>query len=304
MPKPAQVIPETLRPFCFHGLQLDWSDGREATCDCPSCGRGERKFGVSIETGEYKCFGGGCDFGEGGGSVKFIRWLWGESDRQTTNAEIDAMAADRRLQYPETLSQWGACVSTLSGAWLLPGYNPDGALVQLYKRIRMPDRWELRPTPGMGGHAVHGLPLFSGRCDTVYLCEGPWDAMALWEQLRTAKAVDGRLEFTGNVEASLLGPADSSVLAVPNCGAVGEPLKRFLPLLTGRRVVLCFDSDHPTQNEGRAMDGAGYAATKRAAAMLADVSRETCWLRWGEPGYDAGRPSGYDLRDLVTQETA
>jgi hypothetical protein len=293
VPAIASQIPPTLRPFAFHGLRLDYSDGVKAKCDCPSCGREGGKFDISLESGEYKCFS--CDFH--GGSTTFMRWLWEQSDKRT-NGESVEFAADRGLLNWETLTMWGCAVSILSGAWLIPGYNPEGSLTQLYKRIKFPDRWELRPTPDVGGHAMHGLPLLNRDCDTIYLAEGPWDAMALWEALRMAKPGDGGLEHTGNPGASLLGNA--SVLAVPNCGAVGEPMRRFLPLFQGKRVVLCFDNDHPRQNGDQVVDGAGWSATKRAAMMLAGVAREVWFVRWTEGGADLTRPDGWDVRDALT----
>lgn len=303
IPAPVQEIPKTLKPFTFHGLPLNWQGKEEATCDCPSCGRGDARFSVNTATGLYKCFG--CDFR--GGSTTFLRWLWAESDKATRSEDYDSFAADRKLQYPDTLMHWGCCRSLLTGAWLVPGFNPEGELTQLYKRIPTADRWELRPTPEAGGHALSGVQLFSKSCDTVYLTEGPWDGMVLWELLRTHKIVDNHLEFTGNSEASLLAPDAASVLSVANCGAVGDPFARFLPLLSGKRVVLCFDNDHPRDNNGSLVDGAAFGATKRAAAMLTGVAREVCWLRWGDVlshGADLSKPDGYDVKDLLTREAA
>lgn len=299
MPKVQATVPDTLRPFTFSGLALDWEGKEEAACDCPSCGRGGGKFGINVATGRYKCFA--CDFH--GGSTTFLRWLWQESDRATTSSDYDEFAADRKLMYPETLSYWGICKSVLSGRWLVPAYNAEGALTQLYKRIPAGDRWELRPTPTIG-HALHGVPLLDPQCSTVYVCEGPWDAMVLWEQMRTAKVVDSHLEYTGNPDASLLGPGEGSVLAVPNCGAVGEPLARHLPLFAGRRVVLMFDNDHPKVHHDAYQDGAGYGATKRLAAMLQGVAREVAWVKWGEVlqnGANLELADGYDVKDAVTK---
>ena len=287
-------IPEALRPYHFHGIRFDKEERGESFADCPACGRGGKKFSVKSDTGEYKCFV--CGFA-GGGSTMFLRWLWEESDRRT-NGESKVYAAERGLLYEETLTYWGFCVSVISGSWLVPGYSPDGGLVQLYRRIKAEERWEFRPTPDVGGHAIHGLPLFNDESDTVFICEKPSDAMALWEMLRTTKQGAGGLEFTGNPGGSLL--SQCSVLAVANCGAVGESFTRYMPRVKGKRVVLCFDNDHPRDNAGTIVDGAGFGATKRAIAMLYGMAREICWLKWADVGWDANRPSGYDVRDLLT----
>lgn len=304
MPKLAPNIPDQLRAYVFHGLRLGPPDGRgQCSADCPACG--SSKFSVHVDTGMFSCYSAGCphfvEGGGGGGSTKFIRWLWEESDRRMSGGGYDEFAADRGLLNWETLSWWGACQSLISGEWLFPAHNPEGALTQLYKRVWAGDRWELRPTPfrkadPSHGHALHGVPLLHANADTVYLCEGPGDAMILWESLRMARAEQGALEFTGNPDAGML--AHSSVLAVPNCGAVGEPLRRYLELFRGRQVVLCFDNDHAKGDQ----DGAGWAATKRASGLLADVAREVAWVNWGggtSVGYNSSLPNGYDVRDAL-----
>lgn len=304
MPKVIAEIPEPLRPFVFHGLHLASPDNRgQCTGECPACG--SSKFAVDVDTGLCSCYSAGCAFfvdggQHAGGSTKFLRWLWEVSDRATTR--YDDFAADRRLLFPETLSMWGACQSVISGAWLFPAYNPDGALTQLYKRIwvRADGRWEMRPTPfpegdPSRGHAMHGVPLLNTDADTIYLCEGPGDAMALWEALRVARVEGGGLERTSDPRHSL--GATASVLAVANCGAVGEGFRRYLPLFAGKRVVLCFDNDHPKGEQ----DGAGWAACKRAAAMLAGVAREVAHVRWGDGGYDPALKDGWDTKDELTQ---
>ena len=298
MPKIVQTTPDTLRAYVFHGMSLDWEGRDEAVSDCPSCGRSDGKFTIRVSDGEFNCFI--CGFR--GGHNRFIQWLWTESSK-VCHPDSRAFADDRGLLYVDTLDHWGCCVSLLSGAWLIPGHNADGAVNQLYKRIWATDRWELRPTPEVGGHSVHGVQLLDKKSETVFLTEGPWDAMVLWESLRMAKRTERGLEFTANSAASLL--AHASVLAVSNCGAVGEPMRRYLELFRGKRVVLCFDNDHPKQLEnGSLIDGAGLAATKRAAGILSEVAKEVLWLRWSADGCDLTKLDGFDIRDVLTKEPA
>lgn len=283
MPRAASAIPEVLQPFAFHGISFTQQDSRgECHADhCPACGGS--KFSVNIDSGLYSCYSSGCAFfveggGEAGGSTKFLRWLHEVSNAATT--QYDDYAADRGLLFPETLMYWGACQSVLTGEWLFPAHNPDIALTQVYKRIKTPDRWEWRPTPKTGGHAMH-LQCYDGSAESIWVCEGPGDAMALWESLRIAKPGDRQFEFTGNPSASLLD--NGCVIAVPNCGAVGEPMRRYLPLFAGKRVILCFDHDT-----------AGRDATKRAAGMLGGVARELLYIKWPENSKD-----GWDVRDAL-----
>lgn len=289
MPTPTPDIPPTLNPYLFHGLTFDRIEGNEAWTECPSCQRADRKFSVNTESGEYKCFT--CDFH--GGHYTFLRWLFEESDKVTTARVAESFQKDRGLLEIETLTYWSCAISILSRAWIIAAYNQEGALVQLYKRIKTPDKWELRPTKDAGGHAMHGIPLFNHQCSTVYVCEGPWDAMALWEALRMARSTEYGLEHTNNPQTSLL--STSSVLAVANCGAVGESLKKYAPFFQGRRVVLCFDNDHNREIDGRVIEGAGLGASKRLATMLQGVASEVWWLNWQQ------RPDGWDVRDTLVK---
>lgn len=168
-------------------------------------------------------------------------------------------------------------------------------------------------------------------CTTVSgNCEGPWDAMALWELLRCARrADDGGVEFTGDPDASLA--ASANVLAIPGCGAVGEPFRRWAGTFAGKRLFLLFDSDHPKvvckKCRGKPYSTVEHAACPRcggretagkavvaglerglmpAVAILgalpaADQPSEVHHLHWGDAGYDPELPSGYDVRDLLTK---
>jgi hypothetical protein len=231
-------IPEQLRPYLFHGCDLEVR-GAQAVGECPFCGKS--KFTVALDTGLAHCWT--CTInpdGEKGGvnHLSFLRCLWKLSDEQTT--DYAAFAAERGLADEMTLSHWGVCQSAFDGSWLVPGHDAEGRLCQLYKRIKVKDKWEMRPTPGLP-HALIGVPLYDPKRSTVYLHESWGNALAFWEAARGAKDTPEGLAVTGNESASLL--ADASVLAVANCGAVGESLKRYLPLFAGKRVVLMFDSD-------------------------------------------------------------
>jgi hypothetical protein len=301
MPTISRDVPETLRPYGAHGLDLQYRDSdKEALADCPYCGR-ENKFSVNIETGQYRCVV--CD--ESGNAYIFLRKLWDISRQGTSDEEYEALAESRGLLDPETPKHWGCCKSVITGDWLVPGYGPSGEICQLYRYIKSTarDRMLLLPTPMMG-HQLFGVDLKVVKGMTVWLTEGPWDGMALWELLQRTKEVDGRLSITGSPEHSLL--ANSCVLSVAGCGAMGDPFAKYLPLFAECNVRLCFDNDHPHKNPktGELEDPAGYMATKRAVGLLgcAKTPPECIeWVRWGASdgweGVDLSLPGGYDLRE-------
>lgn len=294
MPKVETEVPEKLRPFLFHGIDLSW-DSRKATGDCPWCGR-EGKFCVyDLAEGLWRCYVCG-EAGKdkvSGNIYTFLSKLWGVADKATT--DYAQLAEDRGL-HPDTLVHWELARSPLTDEWLVPGHNAKGVLCQLYKYTQGKNRSLLLPTPGLG-HQLHGMPLFRKDASVVYLCEGPWDAMALWEALSQCKLTDEGLATTANPERSLL--AEANVLAVPGCSTF---LEGWLPLFEGRSVVLMYDNDHPRVNPstGKPTAPAGWNGMRRAAGLLAGVACGVQILRWSSDGdHDPDLPSGYDVRDAL-----
>ena len=308
--------PESLKPYTFHGVDLQWRDrDTHAKGECPFCGR-EGKFMVDLSSGLWRCLVCAEGTSRGGGNpIVFLRLFhelcWSD------NGDYLALAKDRRVDV-STLMKWGVCRSSLTDDWMVPGYNEAGALMTLYVR----KQGTLYPTPTMG-HAVFGGNLYDGSKPIVDVAEGPWDGMALWESLRSSKRLsNGSLALTGSEASSLL--ADRSVVAIPGLGSIGSPLKKWLGFFKGKTVNLWFDSDHPKRTcpnghssystarfnrgcpecgdaTGREIMPAGYAGVQRAGAILKDVAKEINYCQWGEDGYAIDKPSGHDLRDELSQ---
>lgn len=305
MPKVQEKVPEHLRPYIFHGVDLTYSDrSSQATAECPFCGR-EGKFSANVQTGVWRCLV--CNEGEekgkttkGGNAYTFIRKLFDLSYAKTPVEAYETLAKDRRLLEAATLVMWNVSKSSLTGEWMVPGYGPDGRLNQLYKYVRVGEKMCLLPTPTLH-HQIHGMNLYDPVKPDIMVCEGPWDGMAAWEVMSQAKrGDDGRLSVTASEGSSSL-TAACNIIAVPGCEVFNEA---WLPLLTGKRVRLMYDSDHPREHGGRTIPPAGWGGVQRIASILhsangqAPVSVE--YLRWGEGGYDPSLPSGYDVRDHLS----
>lgn len=287
-----------VKPYVFHGVNLEESPGnKHATGDCPFCGR-EGKFSVVVETGLWRCLVCGEGSEKGGGNIyTFIRVLHSKSAEGTK--DYSDLRKSRKLLFDETLQKWGVVKSIIDGAWLVPGYNPEGKLSQLYRYVldRESGKHRLLATPEMA-HGIHGVNLYESRKGEIYLTEGPWDAMALWEVLRKAKPGETGLGLTG-AEASSLS-SNINVLAVPGCNVFQDG---WASLFEGSCVTLLFDSDHPKTLNGKEQDAVGYAGMKRVSARLGTAEsrpEEVRYVNWGEKGYDPTLPSGYDLRDHIS----
>ena len=301
------TTPKKLRPYVFHGVDLDWGGGRggndHALADCPFCGK-ERKFSVNVETGLWRCYvcGKGTDRG-GGNEYTFLRELHGASVDATRPEDYAGLARDRKLLYPETLVSWGVCRSAITGDWMVPGYNAEGKLTQLYKYVRGDGgRMVLKGTWEMN-QGLFGVDLWDGNKAETHYCEGPWDGMAYWEVLRGTKLLEGKYSPTSSEVASLL--SDINVLAVPGCNSFPEAWTK---LAGGKRVRLLYDNDHAREyppGSGK-VSRPGYDGMRRATAIFSraeETPLEVQYLRWGGEGgegFDPALPSGYDVRDSLT----
>lgn len=284
--------PDNLGPYLFHGVDLTWRDGdKNAVGDCPFCGK-EGKFGVEIETSKYQCWGG-CT----GNAQSFVRNLWELFD--TGTKDYNPLAVNRKLLYPETLLHWQVVFSHLVNEWLVPGYGLEGKMDQLYRYTTLAKGKRLLPTPTLG-HKMFGVNLYDKDKPKVYLCEGPWDAMALWEILKNAKQTTEGLQQTASYEMSLL--AESSVLAVPGCNVFFESWSQWF---AGKDVFICFDNDHPKKHPKteKIIEPVGLCGTKRVTGILsasATPPKSISYLQWGKDGVDLELLSGTDVRDVLT----
>lgn len=293
-------LPEGLVPYGFYKLHLSHrGSDKEAKADCPFCGH-EQRFTINVSTGQWRCLrcNSGSENGKsvkGGNALSFIKSLHELGISQTKDFSD---LRDRGVS-SETLQAWEVCKSPISGEWLVPGYNIEGKLCQLYRYAKMGSKRRLiaGPKPAFNLQ-LFGINLWDKSKEIVYVCEGPWDAMILYELLRQTKQTEGGLAPTGVIKSSLYD--EVNIIAVPGCNIFFE---RWLPLLSGKRVVLLFDNDHPKKNEvtGQMIPPAAFEGVKRISEILSASPSPPVtisYLAWGPDGFDPSLPSGTDLRDL------
>lgn len=300
MPKTPVVkedkTPKNLRPFVDHGVDFKSDDGAEAVGTCPFCGK--EKFYVSVETGVWSCKV--CQTGNrkgGGNHYTFIRELHAIS--KCLGPDAVKLASNRKLLLPSTLEKWGAVVSASTGEWLLPAWNHEHKLNQLYRYVKTSKKMMLYPTSEMGC-GIFGLNQFDKNKSEVWIFE-TWNALAAQEVINGVKD-DGADGWTPTANQALSIGADVNVVAIPGAGVFQES---WVPLFQGKRVTIFFDSDHPKENNGRQVGCAGYNGTRRTAGMLSRPdgtgAESVHWLQWGPDGYDPDKASGWDVRDALTQ---
>ncbi len=293
MPK-VDTTPDGLKPYTFHGLDLAAGKrSKEVLGDCPLCGA-ESKFSVDQETSKWRCFV--C--GEKGNQYTFLKELHKictEQDTEELEEAYGVLANSRGLEI-ETLKAWGLTRSILTGEWLIPGYNTKGEVTQLYRYVKMRGgKFKLLATPTMH-HQIHGVNLFEPKKKAVYICEGPWDAMALWEKLKTTREVKGRFVPAKSSLSCLLNGAN--VLAVPGCSTFHDS---WCDVFLKKKVYIVYDNDHPRKHPKtkKEIPPAAYSGAERVSGILSKKPAEINFLKWGAKGYDPDLPDGTDIRDYL-----
>jgi len=296
MPKPVkklveqstekQGVNQELRPYKFHGLDVDVENlNGEEVVDCPWCGR-EGKFSIQAQTGLWKCFV--CL--ETGNATTFIRKLW--EDSPCPVKEIKEFCVERGYVSTKTAISWGLKKSFLTGDWIVPGYGVGQVINQVYRYIKFPDGKKLLPTPTLG-HQLFGLGTFKQSREVTFICEGPWDGIALEEGL----SVMGK-HFP---ESSEISYANSNVIAVPG---IGTFFATWGKLVEGKTVIVAYDSDHPRTHPktNTPITPAGLEGVRRVVATLWSNPKKPenlRYIRWGPEGYHPDLPSGTDARDFL-----
>ena len=266
--------PKALRPYIFHGVDIEWYDDEDnAIGECPFCGK-DNRFGINKETGQYQCFVCGAI----GNVYTFLQWLWKESLKETRDYED--LRVDRSLLFASTLKKWGVCQSLLLDEWLVPAFNENKKLTQIYKYARMENGMRLLATPTLN-HQLFGAQLFNYKKPSVYICEGPWDAMSLWEVMQNSSH-----NQTANV------------IAVPGCNVWKD---RWNSLVVGKTVSILFDNDHPRKHpkSNNIIAPTGYVSMQRTGQIISKAANNVFGLEWGEDGYNPDLASGYDVRDYL-----
>ncbi len=305
MPRAPKDVPDSLRPYISNGVELEWGNhDKEAKSNCPFCGRDE-KFSVNIDSGQFRCLVCAEGTTKGGGNAyTFIRHLHAESMRTTQLEQYVDLVNNRKFLSADSLRAWGCCRSLTTGNWIMPGYGPTGEVCQLYSYVRTNGRMLMMPTATLG-HQMFGLTL--PLADTVWITEGPWDGVALWEIMGLTGFTTEGLAPSSNGNSLL---HSTSIISVSSTGAVGDPFLKYVPMLAGKTVNLCFHNDHPVKNEktGELCDPSGWSATKRIL-MLLDCDtppKKINFIKWGSndlgwEGVNLDLKHGYDVRDILTE---
>ncbi|MBW1779359.1 MAG: toprim domain-containing protein [Deltaproteobacteria bacterium] len=231
--------------FRQHNVYLEPAGSGHARGDCPFCGKAD-KFYLNTKTGQWDC----KKCGESGNVKTFFekRAIINAENLQGTIAK--KLAKSRGLKV-KTLRAWR--VGWDGESYTIP-VDFCGKTYDL-RRYRIG-----RKMLGSTGGNVSLIGIDDPDTDVVFIAEGEWDGMALWECLQE-------------------NGAHGSVVVVP--GANTFP-KHALPYFQKKRVFCCLDHD----------DG-GERGSVRIQNMLKGIAKDLKFVHWPERF-----PDGYDVRDL------
>ncbi len=259
-------VPHALRAIADLGFDFseDRLAGKEAYADCVFCGAKNKCYG-NMDTGLWSC----KVCGLGGNTLTFIREWYNKYQKEngTHKTAWKLLANDRQIA-PDALLAAGLVYD--GNKYYIPSFNTQNQVVNLAA-------YEI-PKPGAKKNNVimlsgleaplWGLEVLPGGgagIETVYLCEGYFDSIAL----RTLIDEEG-------VEAVVLG--------VPGCGTWKAAWTEYV---TDKNLIVCYDND--------------TAAVKGKARVYQNVRYKTKTFRHID--WPVGLPDGYDIRDFVTSES-
>ena len=298
----AREIPPELKAFDFHGVELTWtSSSKEATGDCPFCSK-EGHFYVNKDTGQFNCHV--CD--ENGNARSFLTKLIEYSLRMTTIADLEPLSELRDIPV-DVLKDFNVCRSIIDDCILIPAYNSKKKIANIYRCFLDHEaKWKAYPTAGCKVHPI-GIHLLQKKQVTRWICEGPWDGMALYGVFKSLELRGDRLVRTTNSKKSLL--ANHGVIAVPGSGSFDPS---WFEYLDGLQTHLVYDNDHPRKNPKTGkITQPGWDGMQRVAKLAGENGQHPSslyQLRWGNStkwkrsGYDETLDNGYDIRDLIADQ--
>lgn len=304
---------DIINVFRAHGINPNPSTNGQASTDCPFCGR-EEKFYINRVSGLFDCKVCGVK----GNPIEFLRLLYQVSLDGTTEEQYQELARERKYLGTNELKELGFAFNPNRDEWIVPGFFQENSRGGNKFQIKQLYHWtdykskdgkkHLQATPTFS-HCLYGVREFDDSKPDIWCCEGPWDYLALKEILSITKLNDSfEYEQTGNIESSLY--SNINLLAIPSTTVLNE---QWLYLLSGKRVFLLLDNDHPkniTDINGKVTrhEPPAWSAYQRIVRKIIDTGvrpQEIKFLYWGkdrkEVNHNPSLKAGYDVRDLLSE---
>ncbi len=243
----------SLKAFEQHGFISQGETGDQAYGICPFCkdGRNENHFYVNRETKQWDC----KSCGRSGGFQTFLKEMVKYCQGIFSKDRALELSKERGLKV-ETLKEAGVGYNPRTKRYIIPVLAIDGSIwdIRIFSNKRLISTQSCKA-------GLFGWENMKG--DTIWLCEGEWDAMVMREILKEKKI-------------------NQTVLSTSAGTFKGE----WVSLFRDKAVFVIYDNDEPGQQ--------GAIKVFNALNAVADSLK---FLNWGSK-----HPSGFDLRDFYKLE--
>lgn len=204
------------RKFFYHfGVSLTKKGSQlQGDCPFPDCPNPTEHFFVAASSGQYDC----KVCGKAGNSYTFLNQL----HDAINPTDLGWLVGNRGLK-SETLFHFGVGRSPVQeDRWLLPCWNEKGKITNLYQAgVYKPDgKLEVRSSPDPCKQQLYLAHTITKAVQTVFICEGHWDALAIMEMLSHLRFKSDQQSLKLKASPIFL-PEKNSVLKVTT--AVGLP---------------------------------------------------------------------------------
>ncbi|VTS01592.1 -like protein : Uncharacterized protein OS=Nitrolancea hollandica Lb GN=NITHO_3110008 PE=4 SV=1: Toprim_2: AAA_25 [Gemmata massiliana] len=237
----------------------------EAVADaCPWCSK--NKFYLNVRSGQYHC----KHCSEKGNATTFLTWVHARYLEATTDDHYRTLKQKRGIAL-QPLKRHGLAYDPDNDRWLIPFKSAAGSVVNIQRyypnRGEKPDKFNLPGLPTV----LYGLDRLSDDKERiVFLCEGPFDAIALDAHIGTKRA-------------------KYDIVATP-----GTLQEKWVEHFRGRKVRALYDNDK-----------GGDQHRERVRKLLGEsgIAAELRILKWPAELRIGARsvpvPPGCDINDLV-----
>lgn len=255
MPIKKRADGDNLKAFRNHGFKQNLRLGTETQVvgNCVFCGKDDH-FYINRESKQWDC----KRCGRAGGFQMFLKQLAECNKLSEGDGRLKELSAQRGIS-EDTLLAFDLGFNPYTNEYSFPiWYNEAGELSIYNLRRYDMETGGLRSTAGCN-NGILNWDVAAGY-DTLWLCEGEWDAMAMAEIL-FAKERD----------------SEELALGMPGAGLFKPD---WISLFNGKKVNVVYDADDP-----------GRAGAKKCYKLLKRVASRLRFVHWGEVR------DGYDVRD-------
>jgi len=237
-----------IEAFYQHGFTKTGSITGHIVGDCPFCG--EPKMFINEKSHNWDC----KKCMREGGFIGFLEQISKHCQDNFRGNVAVALRKKRGLRL-STFREFGVGYNEVTGKYTLPINNVLSGRLQ---DLRMYSNKLLSTKTCKVG--MLGWDKLVEDSDVIWLCEGEWDGMAMWEIL---SLIDEK----------------ATVLAVPGSGTLKT---EWLSLFQNKQVRVVYDND-----------SAGFAGAKKVYKKLGVIVNDIRFVHWPDK-----YAKGFDLRDL------